>query len=72
MRLLSWNLQLFQAVGGSNNGLHSVLGHQSLVSRCVKVSQQQLPSLVVLVSGEDHVVGAVAFLRIIIMQHLFI
>lgn len=69
MRLLRRDTEVLQTSGCGDDGHHLVLPHQFLVGGCVEVAQNQFACLSDGVCREDHVVGAVFLLCIIIMKH---
>jgi hypothetical protein len=72
MRLPSSNLQMLQTSSRSNNSFNIVLTKQLSVSRSIQVTQQQLASTSSRVGWQDHVIGFVVLLSIIIMKHEYI
>ena len=72
MGLLWRNGEVFQSSGGSDDCFHVEGAHEFDISRCVEVSQQHCARPSLRVSRQDHVIGFVVLLSIIIMEHLFI
>jgi hypothetical protein len=46
-----------------------MLAHEILVSGRIEIAQQELASVIVLIGGQNDVVGPVLLLSIIIMKH---